>query len=659
MCSNRSDDALPGAVARIPPARASSPLSKDRTRSEPTDGAGPRDESANGASPPREASGTSRERGMDDDRLHQALDLQLAARLWSYVRPYRRAAFACLALSVGVSLLRLWQPTLIHGLIENEVAAGDVAGVARTTLGLLALALATFAAQAIFDYATGVVGQKAMHDLRMKVFRHVEGLDVAYFDRNPVGRLLTRMTSDISTLNELFASGVVSMLAELLLIAGIFAVMFAYSPPLTVVVLFATPLMILVVWLFRLHARRWYLEARRRLAKLNAYLQENVAGMRTVQSFNREARNLGVFRELNDDYRAAQVQTILGFALFYPAMTLISNFTLAAVVWIGGGRAMGERVLGGEAPSFATLFLFVQCVQMLFRPLQELSEKYNLLQAAMASSARVFRVLDTEAEIRPPANPKTPGPLRRGIAFENVRFEYVAGEPVLRDVSFELPAGATVAVVGATGSGKSTLINLMTRFHDPTGGRVLYDGTDVREFDPRALRRKFAVVLQDVFLFSGTIAGNLRLANPDLTDERVWDLLREVRADDFVRALPGGIDAPVGERAGTFSTGQKQLLAFARALAADPEVLVLDEATANVDTATERRIQEAIARMLSGRTALVVAHRLSTIRNADRILVVHHGQIRESGTHAELMELDGLYRRLHEMQVREAAVVGG
>jgi ATP-binding cassette subfamily B protein len=417
-------------------------------------------------------------------------------------------------------------------------------------------------------------------------------------------------------------------------------------------VLSALPAILIILLIFRRHMRKWYLETRARIARMNAFLQENVSGMMTVQSFNREPRNFEMFENLNDRYRGAQVQTILGFALFYPAVAMVSNITLASVIWIGGRDLIQGRLMGAETLSFATLFLFVQCVSMLFGPMRQLSERYNLLQSAMASSARIFSLLDTRAQIVPPEDEVRPTGLNQGIEVQNVGFSYVAGEPVLRDVSFQIARGQTVAVVGHTGAGKTTLINLLTRFYDVAEGRILLDGVDLRRFDPRKLRRLYALVQQEVFLFSGTIASNLRMANPDLTDEEIWNLLREVRAEDFVRALPQGINSRIGERGSSLSTGQKQLLAFARALAVDPQFLILDEATANVDTATEQLIQEAIGRLLEGRTALVIAHRISTIQRADLILVMHKGRLHESGTHEELIARDGLYRKLYELQYR-------
>ncbi len=591
-------------------------------------------------------------RGADDDRSHQALDARLLRRLWSYLMPYRRAVMGCFALTLGLALLRLSQPLIIRRIIGEAIGEAATAVIGGLVVLFLTVILAVLAGEIIFNYATAYIGQRSMHDLRMAIFRRVAGLDVAYFDRTPVGRLLTRMTSDVSALSDLFTTGVIALVADLALLLGLLGVMFYFSPPLTLVVLAAGPFMFIVLALFRRYSRRWYLETRGRLARLNAFLQENLAGMATVQAFNRQGRNLADFTGLNDLYRQAQVKTILAFALFFPALNICLYLTLTGVIWLAGGRRLEAGAWGGGPLAFETVFLFVQCVNMLFTPLRNLSERYNVLQAAMAASARIFRLLDETPRVVAAAQPRPVAPLREGIVFERVGFEYVAGEPILHEVSFELRRGTTVAVVGATGSGKSTLVNLMTRFYDPTAGRILFDGTDIRAFDPVAYRRLFAVVLQEVFLFSDTVAENLRLTGPELSDGELWELLRQVHADDFVRGLPRGLATRLNERASRLSTGQKQLLAFARALAAQPEILILDEATANVDSATERRIQDAIARLLEGRTAFVVAHRLSTIQNADLILVMHKGRLREAGAHEELLARDGLYRRLYELQFR-------
>lgn len=586
----------------------------------------------------------------DDVKPHASMDYGLLRRLWVYILPYRGVAFLTLLLSLSGGGFRVLQPWLAKHIIDGPIANKDMPGVLQMIalyLGVILLAVVT---EVLFSYLSAWVGQRSMHDLRRQLFSHILGQDTVFFDRNPVGRLITRMTSDVGTLNELFASGVVATMGELLVLFGVLGLMVFFNLKLTLILLIFVPIAAPVVIFFRRHSRKWYLETRLCLATMNTYLQENITGMRTVQSFNRESANHAQFRAFNDEYRKANINTIFAFALFFPVMAVISSLGVATVIWVGGRDLINGRLLGQSPITFGELFLFVQCVQMLFHPIRALSEKFNLLQAAMASSERIFHLLDRQAAITGPEQPKTVPALADAIRFEDVRFAYVPEDPVLKGVSFEIPRGKTVAVVGATGAGKTTLINLMTRFYDTTGGRITLDGNDIRDFDPQQLRRRFAVVLQEVFLFSGTIAENLRLANPDLTEDQMWSILREVGADDFVASLPGGLEGMVTERGGTFSTGQKQLLAFARALAADPEILILDEATANIDTATEQKIQDAIARLLVDRTALVIAHRLSTIQRADNILVMHHGHLHESGTHDQLLRKGGIYRRLYELQ---------
>jgi ATP-binding cassette subfamily B protein len=591
---------------------------------------------------------------LEPDR--KSIDTRLLVRLWGYIRPYRALAVTTLLLSMTSGALSVLQPLMAKRIIDVEIAQRNMPGMLRMSLVLGAIIVFGSLLEMAFNYLATVVGQRSMHDLRRQLFNHVMRLDVQFFDRNPVGRLITRMTSDVGTLNDLFASGLVSVLGDLLVIFGVLGLMFYFSVKLTLVVLASVPLMLLVVLFFRRKARKWYLETRRTLAMLNTYLQENISGMRTVQAFNREARNECQFRVLDRDFRDANIHTIFAYAIFFPAMGFISQLAVTAVIWVGGGDIILGRLAGHEIMTFGKLWLFVQCVSKLFIPIRTLSDKYNLLQSAMASSERIFKLLDTRVTVANPAQPRSIDGLREGIRFEDVHFAYLPAEPVLKGVSFELKRGQTLAVVGATGSGKSTLINLLTRFYDIDAGRIVLDGHDLREYEMTQLRRLFAVVLQDVFLFSGSIADNLRLASPELSDDQLWSILEQVDADDFVRALPGGLYAEVTERGGTFSTGQKQLLAFARALAADPQILVLDEATANIDSETEQKIQVATRRLLAGRTALVVAHRLSTIQRADQILVMHRGRIAEAGSHEELIAHNGLYRRLYELQYREKAI---
>ena len=592
----------------------------------------------------------------DDVKKHRHLDHRLIGRLWKYLHPYRRWVCLTLAMSLVSGGLRILQPLFAKRIIDVEIAGRDLHGLFMMSMLLLGVVLIQVLVDILFTFTSAWIGQHGMHDLRRELFRRVLSQDISFFDKNPIGRLITRLTSDVGTLNELFSSGVVTILSDLMVIIGVLILMFYHNVTLTCVVLLCTPVNLVVVVLIRNHSRRWYLETRRRLATMNTYLQENVTGMRTVQMFNRESANGRTFHDLNREYRDSNINTINVFALFFPTIALLGMLVVGSVTWVGGRQILAGRGLGIPAMTYGELFLFIQCVHMLFHPIRALSEKYNLLQSAMASSERIFRLLDTNPAIASSPDAENIREIRREIRFSKVDFSYVPGKPVIRNVTFEVQRGQNIAVVGTTGAGKSTLINLMTRFYEVDSGHIQIDGTDLRKIDLKNLRRLYAVVLQDVFLFSGSIADNIRVSCPGMSDEHIWKILQEVNAADFVSSLEGGLQARVSERGDTFSTGQKQLLAFARALAADPQVLILDEATANIDTETEKLVQDATHRLLKDRTALVIAHRLSTIQRADKILVMHHGHIHESGTHKELLGRNGIYQRLHTMQYRQEAV---
>jgi ATP-binding cassette subfamily B protein len=495
-----------------------------------------------------------------------------------------------------------------------------------------------------------------MFDIRMQVYGHLQRLDVQFYDRNPVGRLMTRVTTDVDVLNELFTAGVVSIFGDVFLLVGIMAVLVVMDWRLAIVAFSVLPLIVLVTQWFRRHARESYRTVRMWIARINAFLQEHITGMSTVQLFRQERRTAARFAEINRTHRDANVQSIFYYAVFYPAIEVIGALAAALIIWFGGGWTLqGTLTLG-------SLVAFLQYSQRFFRPISDMSEKFNVLQAAMASSERIFKLLDTPVKIG--SGDRGSGSSRheqRGAAgresgaieFDNVSFAYVDGEPVLRNVSFAVKPGERIGIVGATGAGKSTLINLLLRFYDVTSGRILVDGLDVRSTDLQTLRAKFSLVLQEVHLFSGTIAANVRLGNTAISDDEVRRAVRAVHADRFVERWPQGYDHPVAERGATLSVGQKQLLSFARALAFEPAILILDEATSSVDTETELLIRDALHVLMGGRTTLAIAHRLSTIQDMDRILVLHRGELREAGTHQELLARRGIYHKLYQLQFKD------
>jgi ATP-binding cassette, subfamily B, multidrug efflux pump len=583
----------------------------------------------------------------EEEVLGKAYDGRLMRRLLGYLRPYRTSVAFAIVTIVANSALQLVPPYLTKTVIDEYIPAGDLSGLT----GIAALYLITLAASFAFEYAQTwtmqMTGQRVMFDIRMQVFSHLQRLDLRFYDRNPVGRLMTRVTTDVDVLNELFTSGVVSVFGDAFTLVGIMAVLVWMDWRLALAAFSVLPLILLITQWFRRNVRDSYRTVRTWIARINAFLQERITGTSTVQLFRREARDFGAFDEIDRAHRDANVQSIFYYAVFYPAVELVSALAASLIIWYGGGRVMeGALTLG-------SLVAFLQYAQRFFRPISDMSEKFNVLQNAMASSERVFALLDTTVEVKSPENFRLQAEEASGtISFENVTFSYVPGEPVLKNVSFRVEPGQRVALVGATGSGKTTLVNLLLRFYDVDEGRITIDGFDIRQMDLRTLRSMFGLVLQDVHLFSGTIADNVRLGRADIGDEAVKRALEAVHAWRFVSRMPAGLSTPVAERGATLSVGQKQLLSFARALAFDPRVLVLDEATSSVDTETEFLIRDALKVVMRGRTTIAIAHRLSTVQDMDRIVVLHKGEVRESGTHQELLGRRGIYHRLYQLQFK-------
>jgi ATP-binding cassette subfamily B multidrug efflux pump len=591
----------------------------------------------------------------DDDAIAKSYDRQLMVRLLRYLRPYLAAVAVSFLLIVAMAGLDLVGPYLTKVAIDQHIAKGDAAGLTRVAGLYLLVLLAAFVVRFAQVYILQTTGQRIMMDLRREIYLHLQRLHVAYFDRNPVGRLITRVTTDVDAVNELFTSGVVTVFGDLFTLVGIMAVMLALDWRLALVTFAVIPLFFLVTNWFRRGSRQSFREVRQWIARINAFLQENLSGMTVVQLFRREERNVAAFAAINREHAQANLRSIFYYAVFYPAIDVLAAVAIALILLHGGAQVLAGVVTLG------VLVAFIQYSERFWRPISDLSEKFNILQAAMASSERIFTLLDTPVQVAAPAQPRLLPAVRGAVGFENVWFSYAQGEPdwVLQDIHFSVEPGRSVALVGHTGAGKTSIISLLARFYDVQKGRVTLDGVDVRDLDPAQLRSALALVLQDVHLFSGTIESNIRLGSP-IPDERVRAAARAVHAHRFIEALPGGYQAEVKERGSSLSVGQKQILSFARALAHDPRVLILDEATSSVDTETEGLIQDALRVLLRGRTAIVIAHRLSTVQNVDEILVLHKGTIRERGTHQALLAQRGLYWRLYQLQYKdqERAVAG-
>ena len=623
----------------------------------------------------------------DDDAVGKAYDSRLMGRLLRYLKPYWLAVVVSLiAIAVKsvcdvlgpfitkVAVDRYLDPTHRNAQLPflNRWLSNDaITGISQLAGLYIATLLVSYGLEFVQTYLMQWTGQKVMFDLRTQIFSHLQRMHPAFFDRNPVGRLVTRVTSDVDALNEMFTSGVVSIFEDVFVLLGIIFVMLRMSWWLALIALSVLPLILIATRIFRHYVRESYRRIRAAIARINSYTQEHVSGMSVVQLFNREKRSYQAFEDVNRQHMDAFKDQILAYSLYYPVVELFSSLAIALIIWLGGGGVLRNTVTLG------VLVAFLQYSQRFFRPIQDLSEKYNILQAAMAASERIFKLLDTSPELLTPEVAKA-GDGSGRIEFRNVWFTYQrldeetlarlrnseilpddgSIEWILRGVSFTIEPDETAALVGHTGAGKTTITSLMMRFYDIQHGQILVDGVDVREQDLSELRRRFAVVLQDPFLFSGTIASNIRLGTDWITNTDLERVAEEVNLSEFINTLPSGLEEPVRERGNTLSTGQKQLISFARALAHNPRILILDEATSSVDTETELRVRSALGRMISGRTSVVVAHRLSTIQKADRILVMHRGELREMGTHQDLLLQRGLYWKLYQLQYKDQEIPG-
>ena len=582
----------------------------------------------------------------EEQNLGKIYDSVLMRRLVAYMKPYRVEVVLLVFLVVGVMLAQLAIPYLLKIAIDRHIQPRDLDGLQFIALFMITAMVAELVFRYVNEYRMQMLGQRIMHDIRAQIFSHLQRLDVNYFDRNPVGRLMTRVMGDVQVLNELFTSGVITIFANFLTVIGIMVMMLMLNWKLALVTLTVLPIIFTATTIYQIYSRRAFRDQRKHLARINAFLNEHILGMTTVQLFAQERRSFLKFDERNQAYLRANLKTAIYFSMFFPLIEVVGSLATAIIVWYGGGQILQNAL------SFGVLVAFIQYAQRFFWPIRELSEQYTIFQTAMASSERIFELLDTKPTIVDSATPRRINQFTGQIELQNVRFAYQRDDFVLHDVSFKVEPGEKVAIVGQTGSGKTTIINLLCRFYEPNEGTIMIDGADIKEMRLKDLRRAISIVQQNIFLFSDSVEENIRLGNRDITREHVIAAATEVHLDKFVQRMADGYDTRIQEGGSGLSVGQKQLVAFARALASNPDILILDEATSSVDTETELLIQDALSRLMRNRTSIVIAHRLSTIQNADKIIVMHKGRIREMGTHNELLQKRGVYYRLYQLQYK-------
>lgn len=583
----------------------------------------------------------------DDELIDKSIDKKLLRRLLSYFKPYTKHIILATLLTITVSALAAVRPWLTSVAIDDKILNNNIPGLQLIIILLFSTLIVQGAVQYGLGYLTSWIGQKIIYDLRKKIYEHIMRLDLKFFDTNPIGRLVTRATSDVEVLYEVFSSGIVTAFGDIFTLIWIVTFMFILDWQLALVTLSVLPFLIWGTAIFRKKVRESYRKIRILIAKINSYIQEHITGIAIVQLFNKEEKTTEDFEKINRQHTDQNKKSIFYYAVFFPFVELIGAVSVGLIIWYGGGQTVQKAI------EIGVLISFIQYTEMFFRPIRDLSEKYNILQTAMASSERIFNILDETSPVQDPANPVKLNGFRGEVDFKNVSFAYNKDNYVLKNINLKISPGEKIAFVGATGAGKSTIINLMERFYDVNSGEICLDGINIKNVSQDELRKHIATVLQDVFLFSGTIRSNITLGNESITDEQIKNAIDSVGLADFINSLPDGLEHKVNERGTMLSTGQKQLISFARALVYNPSILMLDEATSSVDTHTEILIQNAINILIENRTSIIIAHRLSTIQKCDKIIVMHKGEIKEVGTHQELLAKGGLYYKLYQLQYKE------